>query len=263
MYGSNVVTTQAGANVGATNQAVGQNMGGAQSLFTQEQVNSIVAGRVNELNQKIVELTNANAQLQATSNRYATELNTLRAESVLIREGVNPQMKDYVAFEVNKRAVNGKSFETALQEFKSANGHMFTNTANTAQNGQTTAQQGVASTVGGAVGIQQATQNVSLMQGVSGVATGGATGQLGTQPDGVISVGAGVANTANMAQAGQQMASASQVGQAVVQPVGVATGGVQNNQAVVGSTSAGGAINSAVVGFDMNGFIKQKTKINL
>ncbi len=261
MYGSNVVTTGSNMNVGQTGGAVAtvQQQANVQNVFTQEQVNSIVAGRVNELNQKIVELTNLNAQLQASANQYSSELNNLRAESALMKEGVNPMMKDFVAFEVNKLAVNGKTFDTALKEFKAVNGHMFTNTNNTTQTGQGQAQGGVASNPVGVVGAQQAVQTVQSVAGVTGVAaSNGAV--MGVQQQNNVANAVNTQN-ASMSQSGQSGVVAGQVTTGQAQAVGTATNPV--GTAVVGNTSVGGAVGNVMAGVDVQGFIKRKTKINI
>lgn len=97
-----------------------------QGLFTQDQLNGIITGRVNPLNQKIAELTAQLNTQQQIANTYLTELTGLKQTSHLSKTlGVPEQFVDYVKFEAGKRAVNGKSFEDAASEFVSANQNLF------------------------------------------------------------------------------------------------------------------------------------------
>lgn len=98
---------------------------GTQAVFTQEQLNSIISGRVNPLTQKINELTAQLNQAQATSNGYLNELTGLKQRNFVSNLGIPNQMLDFVVFESNKLAVNGKSFEDAVKEYTESNKQLF------------------------------------------------------------------------------------------------------------------------------------------
>ena len=96
-----------------------------QALFTQEQLNSIISGRINPLNQKINELNTQLAQQHQLSQSYLNELNGFKQRDLASKAGVPAQFVDFAVFEANKLAVNGKSFEDAIKEYVSSNGQLF------------------------------------------------------------------------------------------------------------------------------------------
>ena len=96
-----------------------------QALFTQEQLNSIISGRINPLNQKISELNAQLAQAQQLSQSYLNELNGFKQRDMAVKAGVPTQFVDFAVFEANKLAVNGKSFADAIKEYVASNGSLF------------------------------------------------------------------------------------------------------------------------------------------
>ena len=96
-----------------------------QALFTQEQLNSIISGRINPLNQKISELNAQLAQAQQLSQSYLNELTGFKQRDAAVKAGVPTQFVDFAVFEANKLAVNGKSFEDAIKEYVASNGSLF------------------------------------------------------------------------------------------------------------------------------------------
>lgn len=104
-----------------TNQQAQNN----QALFTQEQLNSIISGRINPLNQKISELNAQLAQAQQLSQSYLNELTGFKQRDAAVKAGVPTQFVDFAVFEANKLAVNGKSFEDAIKEYVASNGSLF------------------------------------------------------------------------------------------------------------------------------------------
>ena len=96
-----------------------------QALFTQEQLNSIISGRINPLNQKINDLNTQLAQAQQLSQSYLNELNGFKQRDAAVKAGVPAKFVDFAVFEANKLAVNGKSFEDALKEYVASNGQLF------------------------------------------------------------------------------------------------------------------------------------------
>lgn len=110
-----------------------------QALFTQEQLNSIIQGRVNPLNQRVQDLTNQLAQAQQMSQSYLNELQGYKNKEVVANAGVPAYMQEFVAFEAQKLAVNGKSFADAVKEYTQANAQLF-NIGQSNQNTQPTPQ---------------------------------------------------------------------------------------------------------------------------
>ena len=104
-----------------TNQQV-QN---SQALFTQEQLNSIISGRINPLNQKIQELNAQLAQAQQLSQSYLNELTGFKNRESAVKAGVPDKFVDFAVFEASKLAVNGKSFDDAMKEYVASNGSLF------------------------------------------------------------------------------------------------------------------------------------------
>lgn len=101
-------------------------------MFTQEQVNSIVAGRVNSEKAK---LTTLQTQLSNTTSEMETlrqQLTAYQNRDVLQNSGIPAYLYDYVAFEATKLAVNGKSFADAVTEFKTAHADLFNQPTNIA-----------------------------------------------------------------------------------------------------------------------------------
>lgn len=258
MLGDTVMNTQMGMQAsGAYGQLGGQQ---TQSLFTAEQVNGIVQGRVNSLNQKIIELQNQAQKAQADANQYMAELTSYRNKATLSAAGVPDYMQDYVAFEVNKSAVNGKTFDQALAEFKVANPNMFTspNVTNSATQTMQTGQ--VVSPQGAVVPMGVGGQSQQAVQTVGAVVTTGGVAPISNAP--VVPMGS--VQTSQMPTNPGQVSHP--VGGAVVAPDGTATMGVgqaQPQPAIIGNTTLGGAVGAAVAGFDVNAFIKGKTKMNI
>lgn len=97
----------------------------SQALFTQEQLNSIISGRINPLNQKIQELNAQLAQAQQLSQSYLNELTGFKNRESAVKAGVPAQFVDFAVFEASKLAVNGKSFDDAIKEYVASNGQLF------------------------------------------------------------------------------------------------------------------------------------------
>ena len=131
-----------------------------QALLTQEQLNSIIQGRVNPLNQRVQDLTNQLAQAQQLSQSYLAELQGYKNKEVDDQAGVPAYMQEFVAFEAQKLAVNGKSFADAVKEYTQANAQLF-NIGQSIQNTQPTPQTIPSA---GQVSSQTAMQNTSVAQ---------------------------------------------------------------------------------------------------
>ena len=92
-----------------------------QPIFTQEQVNSIVAGRVTQLNTKITGLENDVNTYKTQAEDYKAKYEALEQQSLMTEAGIPASIKDYVKFEVSKLSSNGKSFSDNFAEYVKAN----------------------------------------------------------------------------------------------------------------------------------------------
>lgn len=138
-------------------QPSSQNQASA-GLFTQEQVNAIVSGRVSSLNAKIAELTKANETLTADAESYKTKYTELEQTSALTAAGIPSNLTDYVKFEVNKLGSNGKSFADNLTEYVKANQSFIDSIKQSSSSGVNGQQNG------GQQNIQQSLQSPLLQQ---------------------------------------------------------------------------------------------------
>jgi hypothetical protein len=125
------VATQAGATA----------QGSEQHLFTQEQLNSIISGRINALNQKVGELSTALEKSNKLTEQYHEELEGYKRKEIALKEGISAELVDYAIFSANKMVSKDKTFEAALKEFKEANKALFgvTQQAGGSENGSTQA----------------------------------------------------------------------------------------------------------------------------
>ena len=176
----------------------------SQALFTQEQLNSIIQGRVNPLNQRVQDLTNQLAQAQQLSQSYLNELQSYKNKEIVASAGVPAYMQEFVAFEAQKLAVNGKSFADAVKEYTQANAQLF-NIGQSIQSTQPTPQ-----TIPSAG--QTAMQNTSVAQNQ----------QVNTnQPSVVAQVQGVVQNPSVVGQPTVQTVQAGQVAQGATSFTGV------------------------------------------
>jgi hypothetical protein len=113
-------TIQTANNVGYTNVAQS-----TQAVFTQEQLNSIISGRINPLNQSISDLKTQLADSQKLNASYLNELNGFKNRDSAVKAGVPSQFVDFAVFEANKLAVGGKTFDDAIKEYVASNASLF------------------------------------------------------------------------------------------------------------------------------------------
>ena len=204
-----------------------------QAMFTQEQLNSIISGRVNPLNQKIQELNAQLAQAQQLSQSYLNELTGFKNRESAVKAGVPAQFVDFAVFEVSKLAVNGKSFEDAMKEYVASNGSLF-GVSQMNNQVQQTASPAVQQTT---QGVASPAQNVQTQQ-VSTV-----NGQVADQATNQNAVNNQVANT-NVANNG-----------IVQQTVGVS---LPQTNVQYGATSVQTAGNPANVDSEVDAFLRSR-----
>lgn len=137
-----VMTTETNASATGsvdTTQVVATPQGSGEHLFTQEQLNSIISGRINPLNQRVTELSNQLAKAEKLTAQYHEELEGYKRKEVALKEGIPTDLVDYAIFGASKLVSKEKSFEDALKEFKAANETLFgvTQQAGGSENGST------------------------------------------------------------------------------------------------------------------------------
>ena len=108
-----------------TTQVVVTPQGSGEHLFTQEQLNSIISGRINPLNQRVTELSNQLAKAEKLTAQYHEELEGYKRKEVALKEGIPTDLVDYAIFGASKLVSKDKSFEDALKEFKASQATLF------------------------------------------------------------------------------------------------------------------------------------------
>ena len=136
-------------------------------MFTQEQLNSIISGRINALNQKVGELSTALEKSNKLTEQYHAELEGYKRKEIALKEGISAELVDYAIFSANKMVSKDKTFEAALKEFKEANKALFgvTQQAGSSENGSTQANNNgqPSQQSGGQQATQQPSQNTQTV----------------------------------------------------------------------------------------------------
>lgn len=251
---------------------VQQNAQNFQPMFTQEQLNGIIQGRVNPLNQRITDLNQQLAQSQQLANSYLAELTGYKNREVAMSAGIPAHLVDFAVFEASKLAVNGKSFADAIKEFMTSNQQLFVNPQMGNQVAPMQTPNGVAPTQGVAnpaqVAQQQTTQaNPALGIPVQAGMNFQATAQTPTQTNGQALHQQAVAAQQSMLAAqsvmtGQANANVGMQPNTQYVPTGaIQNPAVQNPAVQVGSTVVGYAGSPVVVNTvenDVANFLKGK-----
>lgn len=106
-------------------QAQSASVSNSRTLFTQEQLNSIISSRINPLNQKVSDLTSQLEESQRLATSYLNELVTYRNRDSALAAGIPEQFVDYAVFEAAKLVDDNKDFGTAIKEFAATNQALF------------------------------------------------------------------------------------------------------------------------------------------
>lgn len=117
--------------------------------FTQDDVDRIVRGRVNEVNAKVNDLTQQLVNANAKISDMAASLVKYQQSAFLTSLGVPTELQDFVAFEANKQVSGDVTFEQAAQNFVKDKGSLYGIGVSSNGNGQgqnTTSEQGTEST---------------------------------------------------------------------------------------------------------------------
>lgn len=131
------------------------------ATFTQDDVDRIVRGRVNEVNAKVNDLTQQLITANAKISDMAASLVKYQQSAFLTSLGVPTELQDFVAFEANKQVSGDVTFEQAAQNFVKDKGSLYGIGVSSNGNGQgqnATSEQGTESTNPATSG-QQNTEN--------------------------------------------------------------------------------------------------------
>lgn len=93
--------------------------------FTQDDVDRIVRGRVNEVNAKVNDLTQQLTDANAKISDMASSLVKYQQSAFLTSLGVPTELQDFVAFEANKQVSGDVTFEQAAQNFIKDKGSLY------------------------------------------------------------------------------------------------------------------------------------------
>ena len=122
-------------------QQTAQVQNNSQRLLTQDQVNDIVAERVNGMTAKYNALNTQYEQLSKNLTTAVNELQTYKNKELATKAGVQSQFVDFVLYEAEKMTTDKKGIESAIADFVKANPYVTSNVTtenNTNNNGKNT-----------------------------------------------------------------------------------------------------------------------------
>ena len=122
-------------------QQTAQVQNNSQRLLTQDQVNDIVAERVNGMTAKYNTLNAQYEQLSKNLTTAVNELQTYKNKELATKAGVQSQFVDFVLYEAKKNVTDKKGIDSAIADFVKANPYVTSNVTtenNTNNNGKNT-----------------------------------------------------------------------------------------------------------------------------
>ena len=99
----------------------------SQRLLTQDQVNDIVAERVNGMTAKYNTLNTKYEQLSKNLTVAIDELQTYKNKELATKAGVQSQFVDFVLYEAKKNVTDKKGIDSAIADFVKANPYVANN----------------------------------------------------------------------------------------------------------------------------------------
>ena len=99
----------------------------SQRLLTQDQVNDIVADRVNGMTAKYNALNTQYEQLSKNLTAAIDELQTYKNKELATKAGVQSQFVDFVLYEANKNVTDKNGIDSAIADFVKANSYVTSN----------------------------------------------------------------------------------------------------------------------------------------
>ena len=113
----------------------------SQRLLTQDQVNDIVAERVNGITAKYNALNTQYEQLSKNLTTAVNELQTYKNKELATKAGVQSQFVDFVLYKAEQMTTDKKGIDSAIADFVKANPYVTSNVTtenNTNNNGKNT-----------------------------------------------------------------------------------------------------------------------------
>lgn len=111
----------------AQTQQTTQVQNNSQRLLTQDQVNDIVAERVNGMTAKYNALNTQYEQLSKNLTTAVNELQTYKNKELATKAGVQSQFVDFVLYEAKKNVTDKKGIDSAIADFVKANPYVTSN----------------------------------------------------------------------------------------------------------------------------------------
>ena len=99
----------------------------SQRLLTQNQVNDIVAERVNGITAKYNALNTQYEQLSKNLTTAVNELQTYKNKELATKAGVQSQFVDFVLYKAEQMTTDKKGIESAIADFVKANPYVTSN----------------------------------------------------------------------------------------------------------------------------------------
>ena len=122
-------------------QQTAQVQNNSQRLLTQDQVNDIVAERVNGITAKYNALNTQYEQLSKNLTTAVNELQSYKNKELATKAGVQSQFVDFVLYKAEQMTTDKKGIESAIADFVKANPYVTSNVTtenNTNNNGKNT-----------------------------------------------------------------------------------------------------------------------------
>ena len=108
-------------------QQTAQVQNNSQRLLTQNQVNDIVAERVNGITAKYNALNTQYEQLSKNLTTAVNELQTYKNKELATKAGVQSQFVDFVLYKAEQMTNDKKGIESAIADFVKANPYVTSN----------------------------------------------------------------------------------------------------------------------------------------
>lgn len=108
-------------------QQTAQVQNNSQRLLTQDQVNDIVAERVNGITAKYNALNTQYEQLSKNLTTAVNELQSYKNKELATKAGVQSQFVDFVLYEASKNVNDKKGIDSAIADFVKANPYVTSN----------------------------------------------------------------------------------------------------------------------------------------
>ena len=108
-------------------QQTSQVQNNSQRLLTQDQVNDIVAERVNGMTAKYNALNTQYEQLSKNLTTAVNELQSYKNKELAAKAGVQSQFVDFVLYKAEQMTTDKKGIESAIADFVKANPYVTSN----------------------------------------------------------------------------------------------------------------------------------------